>query len=342
MSISEGDFLFLLFSTCILQIGLFILFSSSSEKRGDCLKQFMIGQYGGFDHKKYTRDFRADFYGIEACLFATTQDAIHLIHEARQTGWAIGIHYPFYASPSSSRDALFMSPDQAVREHAFYSIQQQLEIVKTMQPDYVLFHYPKPVILDDRVNWSTWRFADRSEYILESECSFDEFVDRSEGLFQWLTEKSDQYDFTPVLEFDALTTYIYDNNFLENLLARYPKIKLCLDTGRLFLQELIDPNFDARKVIRTFAKYAYIVHLWTFQMKDTIQHLRHPVLPELRQTDGWAPIKEYLKIIREENQHVKIMFEHNSQLVNDEQLDRCYAWVKEILNISSGNDEQTS
>ncbi|GGJ32390.1 sugar phosphate isomerase/epimerase [Paenibacillus hunanensis] len=306
------------------------------------MKQFMIGQYGGFDRKKYTRDFRADFYGIEACLFATTQDAIDLIREARQTGLAIGIHYPFYASPSSSRDALFMSPDQTVREHAFYSIQQELEVVKAMQPDYVLFHYPKPVILDDRVNWNAWRFADHSEYILESEFSFDDFVDRSEGLFQWLTEKSNQYDFIPVLEFDALTTYIYDNDFLENLLARYPKIKLCLDTGRLFLQESIDPNFDAGKVMRTFAKYAYIMHLWTFQMKDTIQHLRHPVLPELRQTDGWAPIEEYLNIIREENQYVKIMFEHNSQLVSDKQLDQCYAWVKELLTGVADNDEKNS
>jgi len=296
------------------------------------LKQFMIGQYGGFDYNKYYKDFRDSFYGIEACLFSTPEDCVNLVKESKNRGFHIGIHYPFRSTPSTLRDVLFLSPDETIRENAFSLIQEELDHLTTVQPDYVLFHYPKPVILDDTVNWDNWRFADPSEYIFESNFSFEELVEKSEYLFKWLTEKSDQYKFIPILELDALNKYIYGTDFLEKLLVKYPTIKLCLDTGRLFLQERIDPNFDSIKTIRKFAKYAYSIHLWTFQMKDHIQNIRHPVLPELSPKDGWAPIEEYLKIISEENNKVKIMFEHRSELISEEQLEQCYLWVDSILN----------
>ncbi len=38
------------------------------------MKNFMIGQYGGFDQAKYARDFKEGFYGIEACLFESEED----------------------------------------------------------------------------------------------------------------------------------------------------------------------------------------------------------------------------------------------------------------------------
>jgi sugar phosphate isomerase/epimerase len=292
----------------------------------------MIGQYGGFDYKKYYRDFRDGFYGIEACLFATSEDCSNLIEESKNRGFHIGIHFPFRSNPSRLRDVQFLSPDQTIRESAFNYIQEELDYLTTVQPDYVLFHYPKPVILDDRVNWDKWRFADPSEYIFESKFSFEELVEKSEYLFKWLTEKSQQYNFIPILEFDALNKYIYDTDFLEKLLFNYPTIKLCLDTGRLFLQEKIDPNFDSRKLLRKYLKYAYSIHLWTLQIKDSIQNIRHPVLPELSPNDGWAPIEDYLKIISEENNKVRIMFEHRSELISDEQLEQCYLWVDSILN----------
>lgn len=47
--------------------------------------------------------------------------------------------------------------------------------------------------------------------------------------------------------------------------------------------------------------------------------------------DGWAPIDEYLKIIKEANNNVKIMFEHRSDLISDEELDNCYSWIESIF-----------
>ncbi|WP_442603950.1 sugar phosphate isomerase/epimerase family protein [Paenibacillus sp. KN14-4R] len=296
------------------------------------MKQFMIGQYGHFDSNKFEKDFRNDFHGIEACLFTTHEDCLNLMSAARDRKFQIGVHYPFRAHPSRLRDAPFLSSDETIREEAFQHVQEELDYLTTVQPEYVLFHYPKPVILDDRVNWDQWRFTDPSEYVMESNYTFDELVERSEALFKWLTEKSKQYHFVPVLEFDALNKYIYETDYLEKLLEQYPTIKLCLDTGRLFIQEKIDPYFDALKIIRKYAKYAHSIHLWNVQVKDGIRNNRYPVLPHLSPEEGWAPIEAYLTIIREENSDVRIMFEHNSSLVSEEQLEQCYTWVDHILN----------
>lgn len=61
------------------------------------------------------------------------------------------------------------------------------------------------------------------------------------------------------------------------------------------------------------------------------EFVHYPVLPECKPDEGWAPIEDYLTIIRQENPHVKIMFEHRSEQVTDEQLESCYRWVKQLL-----------
>lgn len=296
------------------------------------MNNFMIGQFGTFDYKKYNRDFKDEFFGIEACLFNTEEDVINLIKESKDRDFNIGVHFPLRAGRSDLRDALFLSQDQSVKESAFELIQNELDYLVRMNPKYVLFHYPKPVILDDRVDWSTWRFADSKEYVYESNYSINEFIENSEYLFQWLSVKSDEYNFIPVLEFDALNRYIYQTGRLEELLNKYNKVKLCLDTGRLYLQEKIDPFFNSREAIKKYAKYAEVIHLWTLQYTGKIEKYHYPVLPELPSSEGWAPIEDYLNIIREENRSVKVQFEHQSDLISDDDLERCYVWVDKMLN----------
>ncbi|XEC96528.1 sugar phosphate isomerase/epimerase [Paenibacillus tarimensis] len=296
------------------------------------MKNFLIGQYGSFDYNKFQRDYRDAFYGIEACLFMEETEILNLINESKTHKFEIGIHFPLRGGRSSLRDALFLCQDDDVRENAFELIGQELDDLVRVNPKYVLFHYPKPVILDDRVDWSPWRFADRKEYVYESQYSLDELKVKSEYLFQWLSVKSEEYGFIPVLEFDALNKYVYETDFLLQLLDRYSMIKLCLDTGRLHFQDKLDPFFDARQVIRKYARYAEVIHLWNLQYTDKIEKYHFPVLPEQKTEDGWAPIEEYLTLIKEQNRNVKIQFEHRSDYVSDEDLERCYKWVDRILN----------
>ncbi|MDC0759094.1 sugar phosphate isomerase/epimerase [Brevibacillus sp. AG] len=296
------------------------------------MKNFMIGQYGGFDQAKYARDFKEGFYGIEACLFESEEDIQFLQRESQAKGFAIGVHFSLRAGQSELRDALFMDANDQTRAEAFEWIDRELAYMASLQPTYVLFHYPKPVILDDRIDWSVWRFHDSRDYVWEHAYTEAEFQYRSEQLFAWLAEKGKDFRFTPVLEFDALNRYVYETEFLEHLLQKYPTIKLCLDTGRLFLQEKIDPFFNARQVIQKYTKYAWSIHLKSMKVAaDTVEFVHYPVLPECKPDEGWAPIEDYLTIIRQENPHVKIMFEHRSEQVTDEQLESCYRWVKQLL-----------
>jgi hypothetical protein len=185
--------------------------------------------------------------------------------------------------------------------------------------------------LDDRVDWSRWRFGDSSEYVYESCYAYEDLKEKSEYLFRWLTEKSEEYEFTPVLELDALNKYIYESTFLDELLQEYPKVKLCLDTGRLHYQAAIDPNFHAEDIIRRFAKYTEVVHLWNVKVTDKVEYNHYPVLPWLDPAEGWGPIGRYLEIIREENKNCLMMFEHRSDMLTDEELDECYKWVDDIM-----------
>lgn len=297
------------------------------------MQQFLIGMYGGFDEGKYERDFREGFYGIEACLFATDADVARLAAESGRRGFRVGIHFPFRQSGTQLRDALFLARDDRVRHAAMEYILRQAEGLAKVQPEYVLFHYPKPVILDDRVGWELWKFADPSEYVWESRYSCAELKEGSEQLFAWLHARAVEYGFTPVLELDALNRYVYEEeSFLPALLDRYPSIRLCLDTGRLHLQERIDPHFDARSVLKTYGKYAKMIHLWNMRITDQLEYSRYPVLPACKPEDGWAPIADYLQIIREENPEVLVMFEHRSEWVTDRQLQECYQWVDSLMN----------
>jgi hypothetical protein len=178
------------------------------------MQNFMIGQYGKYDFDKFNRDYRKDFYGTEACLLNSEEDIDNLVAESRENGFNIGIHFPLRAGVHKLRDPQFLASNENVRTDAFRSIEEELNYIKQkkINTKHIIFHYPKPVILDEKNDWKNWRFADSSEYIYESEYSYDEFVNRSEYLFEWLSEKSLEYDFVPVLELDAINKYIYEIN----------------------------------------------------------------------------------------------------------------------------------
>lgn len=83
-------------------------------------------------------------------------------------------------------------------------------------------------------------------------------------------------------------------------------------------------------IIKKYEKYTEVVHLWNIKVSGNLGNNHFPELPNLKVEDGWAPIEEYLKIIAEENANVRIMFEHRSDLISDEELEKCYSWISKI------------
>lgn len=297
------------------------------------MNNFMIGMHGIYDYKKFHRDYRNSFYGVQACLFENEKDIETLKIEAENRNFKIGIHFPLRAGLSELRDPLFLSLNEDIRREAFKHIEDELKYIndKQLKTEYILFHYPKPAILKEAFDLKNWRFYSRSEYTYEAEYPYDEFKENSEELFKWLSEKSLEYNFIPVLELDALNKYVYKSNFLEDLLKKYTRVKLCLDTGRIHIQHKIDSEINDINILKKYVKYTEVIHLWNVKIGDKTEGGHFPALPGLKTEDGWAPIKEYFRIIKQENKNVKIMFEHRSELISDEELESCYEWISFML-----------
>lgn len=297
----------------------------------------MIGQFDFFNSDKFRKDYRNGFYGIEACSLKSEEDVLALKAEANRYDLNIGIHFPLRSGIYPFRDPLFMDLNPETRMQSFKAIDEELEYIKqrAINPEYILFHYPKPVILSEDFDFSRWWFKDSSEYTFESQYTRENFIEHSEFLFKWLSQKSYKYNFTPVLELDAVNKYIYKESFLEELLNKYTRIRLCLDVGRLHLQDKIDQSFSAADVLMRFSKYTGIIHLWHAKVGRTVEYGHYPLLPNLKPEDGWADIETYAGIICSQNRELKLLFEHRSDLISDEELDSCYDFINKLFSDGS-------
>lgn len=289
----------------------------------------MIGQFERFNEEKQKRDFRDCFFGIEATQLGLEEDIAKIKLLSECEGFKIGIHFPLRANIWRHRDPQYLSKDGKVREKSYNYMENEFKYASKVKPHYILIHYPKPVILDDRVNWTNWKFYDKTEYYYESTFSQKFFKEKSEKFFSWLSKKGKEFNFMPVLELDAVNKYIYDTKYLETLLEKYKNIKLCLDIGRIHMQDMIDKNFNGYEMVERFAKYAEVIHLWNVNLNIKGGHF--PVLPTQKVSDGWADVTRYMNIISKQNSECKILFEHRSDLISDEELEQCYQWVKEMM-----------
>lgn len=292
------------------------------------MKRFMIGQFDKFDINRQNRDFRDYFFGIEVNQMESVNEIKVLKDNIKSKNLNIGIHFPLLKNQWRSRDPQYLSKDEATYAESISYMENDFARSKVLNPDYILLHYPKPVILDDRVDWSSWRFSDDTEYYYESEISYKFFEDRSKNFFNILSEAGKSYNFQPVLELDGLNKYIYGTDLLEGLLNDYPNIKLCLDFGRIHLQDCIDVNFSGLDIVKKFGKYTYLVHLWNSRI-DKNGH--YPALKSLKVEDGWGDMEAYFMALNKMNNNYKVLFEHQSQLISDYELEECYKWIGELV-----------
>lgn len=291
--------------------------------------RFLIGQFEKFDVQKQERDFREGFFGIEATQMESLEELKILKENIEKRNLQMGIHFPLLKNQWRARDPQYLSKDHITYEESISYMVEEFKRSQEFNPEYILLHYPKPVILDDEVDWSSWRFYDKTEYYYESEISYEFFEERSRNFFKILCEQGKKYNFTPVLELDGLNKFIYETKLLEELLEKFPTIKLCLDFGRIHIQDCIDKNFNGREIIKRFGKYTHLVHLWNAKV-DSNGH--YPALPSLKVEEGWGDMAIYFEALNSVNNSYKVLFEHKSNLISDEELEECYKWISELVN----------
>lgn len=294
------------------------------------MKRFMIGQFEKFDTAKQRRDFRDYFFGIEATQLESIDEINKLIAYTTEKDIKLGIHFPLLNNQWRARDPQYLSKDEKTYEESIDYMDKEFARAAKFNPDYILLHYPKPVILADEVDWSYWRFYDRTEYYYESEITYQYFKEKSINFFKILSQQGKKYNFTPVIELDALNSYICSTSLLEDLLEEYTNIRLCLDFGRIHLQECIDKKFKGTDIIKRFGKYAHLVHLWNAKV-DSNGH--YPALKTLKLEEGWGDMENFFRCLNESNRSYKVLFEHKSHLISDKELEGCYKWINELVSL---------
>ena len=298
------------------------------------MENFLIGMHGGFDSRKFDRDFRTGFFGIEACLFPDEQAVEELVGTARKNGFCFGVHYPLLRKNTPYRDPFLIAPDPEERRQAWRNFEYELAYAAEKGAAYLLTHFPKPVLVNRSLDLNYWRFAGDREWMYADKYPWEQLKENLTDMFGRLDGLSRQYGIRIVLENDAMAEVLTQSSLLPDLFSKYDTIRVCLDIGRLHLQEKLDPAFHALDFTVIFAPFTYLIHLWNTNPVWNLNGGHYPVLPEQNSSEGWADVRGFLEVIKRHNSAVKVLFEHRSDLVSDAELEQCYNWVGRLLNHS--------
>lgn len=304
---------------------------------------FLTGVYRDFDPSRIRRETRSGFWGLEVSMLRSIGEAYRLTDFAWSSGLRIGIHYPLVEDPSSVNcpHAMIASANRSVRERALAAVEKELRLAKDLGSPYLIVHYPKPAVLDDRLDWSDWRFARKGETIPANSTCEEEQIEIASHVLALLSALSTEVGVKIVIEHDILHAWHYLRLF-PKLLGENPNLGFCIDSGRLHLQEHTDPGFSARAFLEAVSAYISNVHLWTVQLGQNKMGGHHPVLPSLTAEEGWADIGGLLSFLAEVSSsktattpgvqpELFVTFEHRADLVTGEDLAICYSWVGRSL-----------
>lgn len=298
------------------------------------MAEFFIGMHCQFDDEKYAKDFIDDeFTGIEFCSFANKLEIERMIAIASKDKFKIGIHFPLDRSNYMYRDPLLLSLNENERDIAYKAVEKEIKYAKDINAEYILIHFPKPMLLDRKLEWEKCKFPTDNETVDESSYPYELFKMNCFNIFEKLSKLSSKSKVQIVLEVEMLNKYLYKGTLLKELLEKYPNIKLCLDSARIHVLSMIDKEFDYKKFIKEMAKYTYLVHLSNIKVTDKIENGHYPVLKRLKCSEGWCNIDDFLQIVSSENKNLKILFEHRSDIITYDELIECYEWVKSYFEI---------
>lgn len=288
--------------------------------------QYYIGMHGDFDSKKYQRDYRHDFWGIEFCSFESEA----AIEGLKTRSYAMGIHFPLNKSHYKYRDPLILSLDPHEVDLAFEAIQRELAQAQTLDASYLLMHFPKPFVIDKDLDWQRCAFKDH-EWVGQDAYPYPIFKDKCYKAFDDLSKLSKAYGIDIILEVEMLNPYLYKGDLLKSLLEAHPDIGLCLDTSRLHVLSQVDKAFHWQTFVREMAPYTRHLHISNIKVQDTISLGHHPAILDLNTEEGWFDIPRFLDIFTRENRSVSVLFEHQSSRIDDKALQACYAGVMEYF-----------
>ena len=224
------------------------------------MNNFLIGMYGKFDEFKYKRDFRSGFWGVEACMFPNEQEVDKLVSQTIKDGINFGVHYPLIKKDTPYRDPLLIALSADEREKAWDDFENEVVFASNKGAAYILTHFPKPVLVNRSMDLNSWRFAGDREWMFADEYPLEELKENLDTMFRKLNDMSNRYIIKIFLENDAMPDVLTESKLLIDLFRENGKVKMCLDIGRLHLQEKIDSLFNAIEFVEKIAPFTAHIH----------------------------------------------------------------------------------
>ncbi len=292
--------------------------------------KYYIGLHGEFDKRKYEKDFTKHISGIELCNFKSTEEVDEIYALSLSEAFDLGVHFPLYQSSYKYRDPLVTSHDLGEVEAAFDAIENELVCSKNINARYLLIHFPKPMLIDSRMDWTLVKYQ-AHDAIASEAYSEKSFVLACKQALIRLNALSLKHEIPIVLELEFMNTWFYSGDWFIEALDQNKALSICLDMARIHLQNHMDPGFDQYDFVRKLSKYTRVLHVANLQIResDTVRH--HPAFPELLEENGWANIEKLLSCLDDRSRLHSVLFEHRTEGIGREKVITCYEWIRSLL-----------
>ncbi|MBN4063082.1 MAG: hypothetical protein COA82_07905 [Alkaliphilus sp.] len=297
---------------------------------GGSFVNYYIGMHNEFDKSKFERDIIGKISGIELCNFKNISEVRAVKKLADQKNLKLGIHFPLLRSSYKYRDPMVTSVEKYEYEEAFQALEMELKFAKQIEAEYLLIHFPKPMVLDPRLNWSMLKFGTH-DAVYENELTSIEFITTCESAMDRLEKMSEIAGIPIVLEIEIINKWLYEKEWFVNLLDKYKNISICLDSARLHIQGVIDDNFDISQFVSRLSSYTKNLHIANIQVRNGVEKRHYPALPELKEQDGWCNIVQFTSSIEDRSKLQNVLYEHKSDSITLDELRECYSWIESQL-----------
>ncbi len=219
------------------------------------------------------------------------------------------IHRPAYF-PYSGVTCFFLNEDREKRELSFRLLERSMELAKEWGAQYMVSHLTfGPTDSKD---------AETAEGLAAKAC-------------MRMAELSRVYAVPLDVEFAAYTDSFNRAALFAETVGKHPELGVCIDAGHAFLGAL-KRGRDYLDDIAALAPAARSLHLWnSLGPEHTKQNHHTPLHPCQDPKDGWIDIEGTLKLVRQENPRLNVIFEYPVKEVTAE-IQEGYDWVAGIIS----------
>ncbi len=236
------------------------------------------GHYDGGEVNSHGESLAtADWDGAEIGLLDGVPSLLAAVAATEAKDWMLGVHYPVVRRPGQPHHLPLVHPDPAERRQALAAAIAAMQQARKLAAQYILFHFPLPGPALPGMHPALGQGG--LQPVPPWDCTMV-----ARDTCAALAEASSREGIEVVLETDGPQAAFYVGDLWERLLAEFPQLTFCVDTGRLELLALAH-GLDGAELARRLLPHCRHLHLHECRWAEGISRI--PALPSHGRADGW-------------------------------------------------------